>query len=72
MLRKFYPKFQDANAMILIGFGYAYTFMKKFQLTALSYVFFMHALGCQLYIVLRQFWIAIFEEAWGDGHLYFV
>ena len=72
MLKEFYPKFQDANAMILIGFGFAYCFMKRFQLSALCYIFFMHALGCQLYVMLRQFWIGLYEEGWGDGHLYFV
>ena len=71
-IQEFYPKLQDANAMILIGFGFAYTFMKRFQLTALCYIFFMHALGSQLYLILRLFWIDVFEIGWGDGKLYFV
>lgn len=37
--------------MILIGFGFAYAFMKKYRFTSLTYVFFMHAIGIQIYIV---------------------
>ena len=70
--QEFYPKLQDANAMILLGFGMAYTFMKKFRLSSLCYLFFMHALGTQIYVLLRLFWVDVFETGWGDGHLYVV
>jgi len=57
----FYPLYQDINVMMLIGFGFLMTFIRKYAWSALSYTFFINAIAVQLYILVSQFWARIFE-----------
>ena len=63
---KYYPMFQDINVMMLVGFGFLMTFIKKNSWSALSYTFFINAVILQLYLLLQPFWNKVFEGgSWG-------
>lgn len=59
-----YPFYQDINAMMLIGFGFLMTFVRRYAWSALSYTFFINALVVQLYILLSAFWHRVFDGHW--------
>lgn len=52
--------YQDVNVMMLIGFGFLMTFIKRHAWSALSYTFFINAIVVQLYILLAGFWERVF------------
>ena len=54
-----YPMYQDVNVMMLIGFGFLMTFVRKGALTALGYTFFINAIVVQLYILFVGMWTRI-------------
>ncbi len=62
----YYPMFQDVNVMMLIGFGFLMTFLKKHSWSALSYTFFINAIIVQLYPLLQGFWHRVFKNHWND------
>ena len=51
----YYPMYQDVNVMMLIGFGFLMTYIKKHSWSALVYTFFINAVIVQLYILLSSF-----------------
>jgi ammonium transporter Rh len=55
-----YPLYQDINVMMLIGFGFLMTFIRRYAWSALSYTFFINAIVVQMYILLAGFWIRVF------------
>jgi ammonium transporter Rh len=61
----YYPLYQDINVMMLIGFGFLMTFIRRYAWSALSYTFFINAIAVQLYILLSAFWVRIFH-GWHD------
>jgi ammonium transporter Rh len=60
----YYPMFQDVNAMILIGFGFAMTYIKRHSWSALAYTFFINAITFQLHILLSGYWAKVFHGDW--------
>ena len=58
--------YQDVNVMMLIGFGFLMTFVRKGALAALSYTFFINAIVVQLYILFVGMWTRIFN---GDSKI---
>jgi len=62
--QSYYPMFQDVNVMMLIGFGFLMTFIKKYTWSALSYTFFINAIVVQLYPLLQGFWHRVFHGHW--------
>lgn len=60
----YYPMFQDVNVMMLIGFGYLMTFVKRHSWSALSYTFFINAIIVQLYPLLQGLWSRVFHNNW--------
>lgn len=52
----YYPSYQDVNVMMLIGFGFLMTFVRRYAWSALSYTFFINAIAVQIYILLSSFW----------------
>ena len=57
---------QDVNVMILVGFGFLMTFIKRHSWSALSYTFFINVVVLQLYILLSAFWERVFHGGWGS------
>lgn len=51
-----YPVYQNLNAMVLIGFGFAMAFIRSHSWASISYTFFLNAIVIQLYIVWNAFW----------------
>jgi len=51
-----YSAFQDVNVMIVVGFGFLMTFIKRYSWSALAYTFFINAIIVQTYILLKSFW----------------
>ena len=62
----YYPMYQDVNVMMLVGFGFLMTFIKRHSWSALSYTFFINAVVVQLYILLSAFWERVFHGDWGS------
>lgn len=62
--QSYYPMYQDVNVMILIGFGFLMTYIKKHAWSALVYTFFINAIIVQLYILLADFWGKVFHGHW--------
>ena len=60
----YYPMFQDVNVMMLIGFGYLMTFVKRHSWSALSYTFFINAIIVQLYPLFQGLWSRVFHDNW--------
>lgn len=60
----YYPMYQDVNVMMLVGFGFLMTFIKRHSWSALSYTFFINAVVVQLYILLAGFWERVFKGEW--------
>ena len=60
----YYPMYQDVNVMMLVGFGFLMTFIKRHSWSALSYTFFINAVVVQLYILLSGFWERVFHGGW--------
>lgn len=60
----YYPMYQDVNVMMLVGFGFLMTFIKRHSWSALSYTFFINAVVVQLYILLSAFWARVFHGHW--------
>lgn len=56
--------------MMLIGFGFLMTFIKNHALSALSYTFFINAIVVQIYILLSNFWMKVFEGEWLNTIIY--
>jgi ammonium transporter Rh len=52
--------FQDVNVMMLVGFGFLMSFIKKNSWSALSYTFFINAVVLQLYLLWQPFWKRVF------------
>lgn len=61
LVSTYYNFYQDINVMMLIGFGFLMTFIRKYAWSALSYTFFINALAVQLYMLISPFWTRIFE-----------
>jgi hypothetical protein len=59
-----YPLYQDANVMMLIGFGFQMAYIKNYSWSALVYTFFINAVTIQLYILLSDFWGKVFNGHW--------
>lgn len=57
----YYPLYQDINVMMLIGFGFLMTFIRRYAWSALSYTFFINAIVVQLYILISGFWERVFQ-----------
>ena len=68
--QSYYPMFQDVNVMMLIGFGFLMTFLKKHSWSALSYTFFINAIVGQLYPLLQGFWHRVFHGHWSTITIY--
>ena len=68
----YYPMYQDVNVMMLIGFGFLMTFIKRHAWSALSYTFFINAVVVQLYILLAGFWHRVFSDHWDDNKIIFI
>ena len=64
--QSYYPMYQDVNVMMLIGFGFLMTYIKKHAWSALVYTFFINAIIVQRYILLSDFWGQIFHGHWED------
>jgi ammonium transporter Rh len=62
--------FQDVNVMMLIGFGFLMTFIKKYSWSALSYTFFINAIVMQLYPLWQGFWHRVFHGHWDTYQIY--
>lgn len=65
----YYPFYQDINVMMLIGFGFLMTFIRRYAWSALSYTFFINAIAVQLYILISRFWERVFY-GWHDKYIY--
>jgi ammonium transporter Rh len=63
----YYPMYQDVNVMMLIGFGFLMTYIKKHSWSALVYTFFINAVIVQLYILLSSFWLRVFSGGWSSS-----
>lgn len=66
----YYPMYQDVNVMMLIGFGFLMTYIKKHSWSALVYTFFINAIIVQLYILLSSFWIRVFHGDWSQTKIF--
>lgn len=64
--QSYYPMYQDVNVMMLIGFGFLMTYIKKHSWSALVYTFFINAIVVQLYILLSNFWLKVFHGHWEE------
>lgn len=62
--------FQDVNVMMLIGFGYLMTFVKRHSWSALSYTFFINAIIVQLYPLLQALWSRAFHNNWEESKIF--
>lgn len=62
--KDYYPIYQDINAIMLIGFGFAMAFVKNHSWSSITYTFFINAIIVQLYIPLSAFWKKMFEDNW--------
>jgi ammonium transporter Rh len=47
-----YTFYQDINVMVLLGFGFLMTFIRRYAWSALSYTFFINSIVIQLYILI--------------------
>lgn len=56
--------------MMLIGFGFLMTFVKRHSWGALSYTFFINAIIVQLYILLAPFWQKVFNQQFTQQFIY--
>lgn len=56
--------YQDTNVMMLVGFGFLMTSIKNNSWSALSYTFFLNAILVQLFFLLENFWIDVFDGTW--------
>jgi ammonium transporter Rh len=56
--------YQDVNVMMLIGFGFLMTYIKKNAWSSLVYTFFINAIIVQLYLLLSDFWTKVFHGHW--------
>lgn len=61
----FYPLYQHLNVMMLLGFGFAMTYIKNHAWSALVYTFFTNAIVVQFYILIAAFWQRVFKGDWG-------
>ncbi len=52
----YYTYLEDINVMILMGFGFLYSFIRKYAWSAITYTFFIHALTMQFYILISALW----------------
>lgn len=50
--------------MILFGFGFLLTFVRRYAWSALSYTFFINSITVQLYILFSAFWERVFIGGW--------
>jgi len=66
----YYTFLQDINVMILIGFGFLYTFIRRYAWSALSYTFFINALAIQFYILISAFWDRVFRGWDSNKYIY--
>jgi ammonium transporter Rh len=65
----FYIYYQDVNVMMLIGFGFLMTFIKRGSWSSLAYTFFINAIIVQLYILLQAFWHRVFHDGWNEYYI---
>ena len=68
----YYPMYLDVNVMMLVGFGFLMTFIKRHAWSALSYTFFINAVVVQLYILLSAFWHRAFAEHWKGNKIIYI
>lgn len=61
---KYYPFYQDVHVMILVGFGFLMTFLKKYSHSALGYNFFLSAICIQSSILINGFFHCLFKNEW--------
>lgn len=54
-LMQYYPMFQDIHIMVFVGFGFLYTFLRKYGYSAVGYNFFISALVIQWAILCEGF-----------------
>jgi len=46
--------------MVLVGFGFLMTFIRRYAWSALAYTFFINSVVIQLYILVAGFWDRVF------------
>lgn len=66
---KYYPFFQDVHVMILVGFGFLMTFLKKYSHSALGFNFYLSALAIQSSILINGFFHCLFKNEWHKLYL---
>ncbi|KAJ3441581.1 rh50 [Anaeramoeba flamelloides] len=55
----YYTYYSDVAVMVLVGFGFLMTFLKKYGISALGYTFLLACFCVQLTIIFNAFWIQI-------------
>ncbi|KAJ6239563.1 rh50 [Anaeramoeba flamelloides] len=57
----YYTYYSDVAVMVIIGFGYLMTFLKKYGLSAAGYTFLLAAFCVQWTLIANAFWHQIYE-----------
>ena len=66
----YYWMYQDVNVMMLVGFGFLMAYIRGYDWSALSYTFFINAVGVQFYILLSAFWARVFHGGWNEPKIF--
>ncbi len=73
MYQRIYPEFQDVHVMILIGFGFLMTFLRKYGFSAVGINFLVSALAAQWYLLVSGFVVQAFAMCYDEGaHWHYV
>ncbi|KAJ6246646.1 ammonium transporter rh type b [Anaeramoeba flamelloides] len=62
----YYTYYSDVAVMVIIGFGYLMTFLKKYGLSAAGYTFLLATFCIQWTLIANAFWHQIHE--YGELH----
>ena len=63
-INQYYPFYQDVHVMILVGFGFLMTFLRKYAYSALSYTLMITAVVIQASILINGFFHNLFQNSW--------
>jgi len=63
-VNQYYPLYQDVHVMILVGFGFLMTFLKKYAYSALGYTMLITAITIQASILINGFFHNLFNNSW--------
>jgi ammonium transporter Rh len=63
-ISNYYPLYQDIHVMIFVGFGFLMTFMRSYNLSAVSYNFLLGAIAIQYSILINGFFHNLFHNEW--------